>query len=122
MEANCETCPVPAGLECDREPVRCRRASRPGEELFRATLVKRAKIRASGVRETIEAETSDPPPTVAESLVLLRLMKTCPHRSPCPGCSHKGICALGKGNAGTVRDADCFACIRESGMEHPKKI
>jgi hypothetical protein len=61
-------------------------------------------------------------PTVDESFHLLRQMKLCPNRSPKPGCSHKGLCALGKGNAGTVRDADCFACIRESGMEHPKKI
>jgi hypothetical protein len=75
------------------------------------------------VRSCCGGKVADPPrPTVTESIALVRLMKLCPHRSPCPACSHKGLCALGKGNRGTVRDVDCFACIRESGMEHPKKI
>ena len=50
---------------------------------------------------------------VAESLRLLREMRSCPHRSErtdC-GCDGAASCSLGLGRDGLVRIADCFDCL-----------
>jgi len=50
---------------------------------------------------------------VAESLRLLREMRSCPHRSErsdC-GCDGAASCSRGLGRDGVVRIADCFDCL-----------
>jgi hypothetical protein len=42
----CAACPVPVGLDCYEDAAMCRRAARPGEEAFRTTLARHARIRA----------------------------------------------------------------------------
>lgn len=42
----CGHCPVPADLPCDESGIRCRRAGEPGNDAFRAMLVRHARIHA----------------------------------------------------------------------------
>lgn len=52
-----------------------------------------------------------PVPSVTAQLDMIARMKACPHwiKAGC-GCS-LNRCGLGKGDAGEVSHADCFACL-----------
>jgi hypothetical protein len=44
-DAHCDHCQVPEGLPCYNEPGMCRRAAQPGEDAFRAMLVRHARAK-----------------------------------------------------------------------------
>lgn len=109
----CENCPVPAGLACYENPGMCRRAAKPEEVEFRATLVRHAETRA---KQNAGAAT----PACGETLAMLARMKKCPNwvaRSDC-GCG-VNECRVGKGKAGLVSRQDCFACLAISPLAAP---
>jgi hypothetical protein len=105
MSGRCERCPVPAGLSCYESDRYCRRAGEPGNDAFRAMLVRHARIRAG------QAE----PRPVSKTVALLDRMRACPNfvrRSDC-GCG-VNECRAGKGCTGLVSHADCFACLEDA--------
>lgn len=51
---------------------------------------------------------------LADSMRLIKQMRTCPERTPCHTCGGKATCALGKGRGGTVYPQDCFSCLSEN--------
>lgn len=102
---HCSTCPVDPGLNCYRDSGMCARAARPGEDGFRAMLIRHSLIRAKKAFSTER-------PSCKESLAMISQVKACPSwvsRSDC-GC---GInqCLAGKGDGGYVNHQDCFECL-----------
>ncbi len=53
------------------------------------------------------------PPSLSESLLLLRLMNECPDRSAPADCGCAGLarCARSRGRQGLVNHLDCFNCL-----------
>lgn len=107
MTNRCKHCPVAKGLQCYENPDMCRRAAKPGQAAFRATLVRHAEIRATQATQPKTSPCSD-------TLALVARMKECPSwvaRSDC-GCG-VNECRSGKGKDGLVTRPDCFRCLNE---------
>lgn len=103
----CKDCPAAIGDPCTPSQGKCRRVGEPGQDAFRSTIARQARIRARQATR----------PSVipcGESLGLIVRMKSCPNwvaRSDC-GCG-VNECRAGKGKAGLVNHADCRACLQE---------
>lgn len=110
----CDHCSCPPGPTCPggRNPAICRQVD-PTSPKFRPGVRRNL---ANYKEPTHAAQTSDAPPalTVAESTALIAAMKGCPNwRASSCGCG-LNRCLGGKGKAGEVSYADCFACLRPS--------
>jgi hypothetical protein len=108
--AKCPACPVSEGLECYPDPLgRCRRVAEPGQDDFRALVVRQARSRAT---QAGTATLLSP-----EDAARLRAAETCPHRD-CVDCGCNGCrCKEGGRRAGEkVTIADCLECIAAMSM------
>lgn len=111
--SRCAACPVPACLPCygDERAAYCDRAARPGEDAYRAMLVRHAEARANGSAPTLLSP---------EQLVRQRAAENCPHRD-CVGCGCNGCRCRPEGRrpGRVVTIRDCLECVDGASTSRP---
>lgn len=109
-DGRCPRCPLRPGLRCAgvEIPRLCQLVD-PGHAAYDASYLSAL---------TIDGGAAEPAPRrpLGESLILLRAVRSCPHRSDRPdcGCAGGSACGRGRGRDGLVSLADCFDCQSET--------